>query len=111
MTTKKKKATKSENDLAGWSAIINAEPVKKREQKTLFMFNTFTDEVFFFEMPGGEKEWSHLQNVYLNSSEHSDEVLDALNDLVYGDEGKIKVKKLFEPTKDWDYFVTCGFVP
>lgn len=41
-----------------------------------------------------------------------DALCDELEELVYDKErGVPKVKKLPRPTKDWTYFVYCGFAP
>lgn len=83
--------------------------------KTLFLFEQFEKAAFFFELEG---DYRHLQDVYINSYIQGKEkakgkaLQDELCNLVYDQEtGKTKVIKLTEPTKDWDYFVHCGFIP
>lgn len=73
--------------------------------KTLVQFIISGEDEFFFELSGDRRV---LDNVYINTnSKHSDK----LNEIVYDEEGNIKVQKLKQPTKDWDFFVTCGIIP
>lgn len=94
--------------------------------KTLFLFQ---EEYFvpkFFELEG---DYSHLHKTYINGC-HPDEdklssddpklvqlkeeyagLCDELTELVYDLEGKHKVAFIDKPTKDWDYYVECGFIP
>lgn len=94
--------------------------------KTLFLFQ---EEYFvpkFFELEG---DYSHLHKTYINGC-HPDEdklssddpklvqlqeeyagLCDELTELVYGLEGIHKVTFIDKPTKDWDYYVECGFIP
>lgn len=82
----------------------------------------------FFELEG---DYSHLHGVYINgepehktypdvsADEHARLVsdheikVDILNDMIYHQDGTHKVKFLEpnQPTKDWDHYVECGFIP
>jgi hypothetical protein len=99
--------------------------------KTLFLYEVLPDESFFFELEG---DYSHLQGVYINAVHPKDttrekwEALqDELSNLIYrtSEEAKAiekanpkastheiyqKNQKIDKPTKDWDYFVKCGFI-
>jgi hypothetical protein len=62
---------------------------------------------FFFELDG---DYRHLGDVYINRFEDDDKQ-DELDSIVYFPKSyEVKVNKLEEPTKDWDYFVKCGLV-
>ena len=87
--------------------------------KTLFLFQENYMEPKWLELEG---DYSHLNQVYINNS--PDDVsqvgtlnayykkCDELTDLIYHkDSGKHKVTFIDKPTKDWDYFVECGFLP
>lgn len=70
------------------------------------MFHTIPDSVFFFELEGDHRK---LNAVYINQGvdEYHEELL---SNIVYDIDGKVKVTQLDKPTKDWDYFITCGFI-
>jgi len=94
--------------------------------KTLFLFQEAYFVPKFFELEG---DYSHLHRTYINGC-HPDEdklalddpklvqlqeeyagLCDELNELVYTEDGKLKVTFLDKPTKDWDHYVECGFIP
>jgi hypothetical protein len=84
--------------------------VVKTKEKTLFLFDTFDSESFFFELFGN---YSHLHGVYLNG-DATESQTDELNDLLYvpeTGEDKKGIVKLQQPTRDWTHFVKCGFIP
>jgi len=80
----------------------------------------------WFELEG---DYSRLHKTYINadydgpsyptinSDQHATAIAEfehrqnELNNLVYDDKGKHKVTFLPGPTKDWDFFVECGFIP
>lgn len=73
----------------------------------------------FVELPG---DYRHLNDVYINASCPSEEgsqltAVDysqrkkELESIMYDANWQIKVKFLHEPTKDWDFFIHCGFLP
>ncbi len=69
----------------------------------------------FLELEG---DFRHLNDVYINTyiedegeqTEYNKKV-EQLNNLLYKEDGHYKVTFLSEPTKDWDYFIHCGFLP
>jgi hypothetical protein len=61
----------------------------------------------WFELEG---DYSHLNNIYINGEDDQTKI-DELCDLVYDKEGKHKIQFISGPTKDWDFFVECGFIP
>ena len=80
--------------------------------KTLVMFNQFESyneepDVFFFELEG---DYSHLNNVFIGSYPSDASNTTELTGLVYDEDGKKKVQVLSKPTKDWDFFIYCGFL-
>lgn len=76
-------------------------------EKTLFLYQEDFFKPQWFELPGN---YSHLNGTYINSADDLDKV-DELNELVFDKEGKHKITFLSGPTKDWTYFVECGFIP
>lgn len=76
--------------------------------KTLFLFiqSSCIEDTFFFELDG---DYSHLYSTYINECDNKDNI-DELSSLVYDEKGKIKVHKLQFPTKDYNFFVKCGFL-
>ena len=94
--------------------------------KTLFLFQEEFFKPKWFELAG---DYSHLDKVYINGCHPEEDYLDAddpklvqvqeeyagsceeLSDIMYDKDGKHKVTFIDKPTKDWDYFVECGFWP
>ena len=96
--------------------------------KTLFLFQEEFMTPKFFELDG---DYSHLHKTYINSGisetypeisadEHDRRIAeyerktDELTALIYEPESgrhKDSIKFLDSPTKDWDYYVECGFIP
>lgn len=74
--------------------------------KTLILFEMIPEDSFFFEASG---DFRQLQDIYINCCDDKN-LIKELTELVYTDDGEIKVEKLKEPTKDWDFFVKCGIV-
>jgi hypothetical protein len=90
--------------------------------KTLFLFE---DEAgaHLFEIDG---DHSRFHDVYINAEvpegdARDEETYEALQqelcDLIYYDEdseggeaGELKPDEIEAPTKDWDFFVRCGFI-
>lgn len=84
---------------------------------TLFLFNNFLDDPFFFQLEG---DYTRFQNIVINATDEEtagvdtetlDNLCEELTKLVYKDGGALRVKKLPRPTKDWTFFVYCGFSP
>jgi len=85
--------------------------------KTLFLFKADYFKPEWFELEG---DYSHLNKVYLNAVRPEDadpadwkRKQEELSNLLYGADAyeKLKVTFIAQPTKDWDYFVECGFLP
>lgn len=84
------------------------------QPKTLFLFDSFDEKAFFFELEG---DHSRFHDVYIGGgvpkgvkAKDYEKLGEDLSELVY-DDGALKVKKLAKPTKDWDFFVQCGIEP
>ena len=73
--------------------------------KTLFLFDQGGGRPVFLEADG---DYSHLEGVYINDVGDPD-LEQELKDLVYTENGSIKLKIHYQPTKDWDCFVLIGF--
>ena len=72
------------------------------------MFDRFGEgEILFFELEG---DYSRFEGVLINSVENQ-ELQKELTSLVFDEEGGIKLKSFSRPTRDWDVFVRCGFIP
>lgn len=69
--------------------------------KTLVLYFTEEYACIFFEVEGN---YSHLDNTFINSSNENE--WDKLLSIIPEDQDKW----LDEPTKDWDFFITAGFV-
>lgn len=79
--------------------------------KTLFAYDSFGDaHIFFFELEG---DFRHLDKVYINAYDNTIERQGILAALILDNECNIKpeIKRLQEPTRDWDVFVRVGFIP
>lgn len=61
------------------------------------------DSAFFFELSG---DYRHLDDTFIGSDNEIKG--QELNNLVFDEEGEVIVSKLNEPTRTWDYFITCG---
>jgi hypothetical protein len=70
--------------------------------KTLFLFEDVPNS-YFFELKG---DYRYFNNCYIDSLDNV-ELSDKLHKLVYNNS---RIKKLTEPTKDWNYFVKCGYI-
>lgn len=80
--------------------------------KTLFHFCYFGDgSDFFFEKEG---DYSHLDGVYITCDCNPD-LIQELQNLVFEPNDPYGyypiVDKLYIPTKDWTFYVKCGFIP
>lgn len=71
--------------------------------KTLICFSS-NEEVFFTELNG---DYSHLKDVIMNTGCNINKE-NELMDLLYDKAGEFKIKKLDEPTRDWDVFIHAG---
>ena len=87
---------------------LSSEEHNKMKEKTLFLFELFDSDSFFFELEG---DYSRFNGEYINSSSTADNIANELSLLVYETDGEVKVTKLSKPTKDWTHFVKCGFIP
>jgi hypothetical protein len=79
--------------------------------KTLFAYDSFGDfPIFFFELEG---DYRHLDKVYINDYNDVEDRQGVLAALILDNECNLKpeIKKLQEPTRDWDFFVRVGFIP
>lgn len=77
-------------------------------KKTLFLFDATDKQPALFELDG---DYRRLDGVYINDIDSSDEHTAELSALVYHPEsGDFLPTKLAEPTRDWTYFVKCGFM-
>lgn len=75
--------------------------------KTLMMFDVaYSEKVVFFELIG---DFTHLNDVYIEGSS-SKKLQEELLDLVYDEEGVLKLEELEVPTKDWSIFIKCGYL-
>lgn len=74
--------------------------------KTLFLFikDYNTEESFFFTLEG---DYSRLNNVFIDCFVLTEKWRE-LENIVFNEDNTIKVDKLEQPTKDWDFFVKCG---
>lgn len=79
------------------------------------LFHNISDDIehiFFFELEG---DYSHLDQTIINSSNDTKKWAE-LNSILYGEnmedntEWEYKITRLDKPTKDWDFFVTVGFL-
>ena len=76
--------------------------------KTLFLFDQCgEEEPKFFELEG---DFSHLNQVYVNSLDKQSEQ-EELTNILYTEAGHIRQKLFLQPTRDWDFFVLVGFLP
>lgn len=80
---------------------------KKNKKKTLIVFEEVPDDVKFFEAEG---DLTQFDGVYVNSVDYgTQDEQDALNDLIFNEEGTYRFPELEKPTKDWDFCIRCGF--
>ena len=63
-------------------------------------------------------DYRRLHQVFINGcapddiqNNKYDQLCDELSDLIYDKNYSVKVHFTSEPAKDWDYFITCGFLP
>jgi hypothetical protein len=76
--------------------------------KTLFYFDGFGEyDSGFFELEG---DYSHLDGTVMNETEDQDKQKE-LSKILYDDEGNDQQELQHAPTKDWDFYVYCGFMP
>ncbi len=77
-----------------------------KKEKTLIRFEYCPDEGqqnCYIELEGN---YSHLNKVIINGPDW--EKADELMALILDEKCDLKVKGLIEPTRDWDYYITCG---
>lgn len=75
--------------------------------KTLFLYQEDSFKPQWFVLDGN---YSHLNGTYINSPEDNLNT-EELSALIFNPDGSHKVDFIAGPTKDWDYFVECGFIP
>lgn len=86
--------------------------------KSLVLFEDSENGATFFELEGDARRF---HEVYINASapegeeavHTSDEYValqEELSDLMFTDEGELKLDELEEPTRDWTFFVRCGIL-
>jgi hypothetical protein len=74
--------------------------------KTLISFyNEVERDLSFYEAAG---DLRHLNGVIINGGT-DEELHDELDTLLYDEDGEEKIEKLKSPTKDWDFYISCGF--
>lgn len=96
--------------------------------KTLIAYNTFSEDVKFYEVEG---DYRHLNDVVVGACAPGTKGLawdspeceqlqsayeklgDELIKLLLNADGTNRTDRpaLSAPTKDWDYFIQCGFAP
>jgi hypothetical protein len=78
--------------------------------KTLVMFEEVGNQVFFFELNGDQ---TRFHEVFIGDHDTNTQKLQKeLESIVYKPKsGEYLVKKLSEPTRDWDFFVHAGYLP
>lgn len=76
--------------------------------KTLFLYEETHHENYFFELEG---DFSRFNGIYIGQM-GNDALQDELTSLIYTEAGEIRdhIKRLEVPTKDWAFFVKCGFL-
>lgn len=75
--------------------------------KTLFLFELHPESLCLFELEGDHRRFD---GVIISAVGDDKDLQDELAALIYdGDTGEFKPTKLKEPTRDWTYFVKCGF--
>ena len=84
--------------------------------KTLFLYQDDYFKPQWFELEG---DYSHFSKIYINECcpedvdpavwERKQDELSKL--LLHEDTGLARYENLGCPTKDWDFFVECGFLP
>jgi hypothetical protein len=80
---------------------------KEKEMKTLVAYNDFENMARFFELEG---DYSRLDDTIINDVLSPENLKEELYSLIYDDNGnEKKIEWLKQPTKDWDFFVSCGF--
>lgn len=86
--------------------------------KTLMLFREDCDpsEPAKFLLLDGDHR--RLNQVFINGcapndtqNDTYDKLCDELSDLIYDENYGVKAHFTSEPAKDWDYFITCGFLP
>jgi len=71
--------------------------------KTLFLYIDSEMEHFFFEKEG---DYQYLDGIMVNSCSADEKLIDQVCELLdYKD-----FTTLSEPSKDWDFFVTIGWI-
>lgn len=71
----------------------------------------------FFVLEG---DYRKFDGIYINTytgdmdkdnQKKYDRLQNQLTDLMYTEDGQYKQQFVSEPTKDWDFFIHCGFLP
>lgn len=86
--------------------------------KTIVIWNQIDAELKYFVIEG---DYSDLDDVYINALTCNDEKQDRLTELVYGEEGELKVtmekqfprKVIFDCIREQEVFhiIQCGIIP
>lgn len=82
--------------------------------KTLIMYNQFNSfisnvpEILFFELEG---DYRHLDQVFINSGDNLSKEDELFKLLILEETGEFLHRWKSAPTKDWDFFISCGFIP
>lgn len=75
--------------------------------KTLILFTINNHEPCFFELKG---DYSRFNGIYINNDTHL-KLENELNSIIFDEiTGSFKLDLLEKPTRDWNYFVKCGFL-
>ena len=81
--------------------------------KTIVIWDSCEASICFFVLDGN---YEHFNNVYINSTVHSDKVQNELNDLMMDDEGNFKHEQLddfplYEMTENNVAVIVAGVIP
>lgn len=62
----------------------------------------------FFDV---DKDLSHLDGFYINECETPEDISEELLALCFDKDGNLIQQLNAKPSKDWDFFITIGFIP
>lgn len=75
--------------------------------KTLVLFEEISERSWFCEIEG---DLRHFDKVYVNGKNASMDLQNELINFMYNSKSEFKFSKLDLPTRDWDFFIKCGFI-
>jgi hypothetical protein len=76
--------------------------------KTLFLMEYYEGALIFFELEG---DYRKLDGINFADDDLPLSIQKKLYDLIFDKDGNYIINQLYEPTKDWDYFVKISFEP